>query len=95
MPCSMPQRQYSIDPTLPSAPPSPPPTAGSIVGGLVYHRHGAQAVYIVACGVLAGGWLITSMAQLAVALSGRRHSSTDKYLQVAAVELADVEHNQP
>lgn len=71
------------------------PIAGSIVGGLVYHRHGAQAVYIVACGVLAAGWLLTSLAQLAVALSGRHQSSRDKYLQVAAVELADVEHNQP
>ncbi|PRW44509.1 major facilitator superfamily [Chlorella sorokiniana] len=68
---------------------------GSIVGGLVYHRHGAQAVYIVACGVLACGWLLTSLAQLAVALSGRWRHSTDKYLQVAALELADVERNQP
>lgn len=61
----------------------------------MYHRHGAQAVYIVACVVLAAGWLLTSLAQLAVALSGRQRSGTDKYLQVAAVELADVEHNQP
>lgn len=73
--------------------PAPCPT-GSIVGGLVYHRHGAQAVYIVACGVLASGWLLTSLAQLAVAVAGRRGSSTDKYLQVSAVELVDVELNK-
>ena len=80
-------------PTHPHALPCVLP-AGSFVGGLVFHRHGAQAVYIVACSVLAAGWLLTSLAQLALALAGRRGSTADKYLRVAALELADVEQNK-
>ena len=40
---------------------------GSLVGGAVYQRFGAQAVYVAACAVLAAGWLLCSAAQLAVA----------------------------
>ena len=65
---------------------------GSAVGGLVYQRHGAQAVYLLACAVLLTGWLLCSLAQLAVGLL-RLPQGRDKYLQVAAVELSDVETN--
>lgn len=43
---------------------------GTLVGGSVYSRLGARAVYLVACAVLAGGWALTSAAQLAVRLAG-------------------------
>lgn len=81
-----------VPPHTPPAWPFPP--AGSFVGGLVFHRHGAQAVYIVACGVLAAGWLLTSLAQLAVAMAGRQSGAADKYLRVVALELSDVEQNK-
>lgn len=63
---------------------------GTLAGGHVFHRHGAQAVYLVACAVLAAGWLLTSAAQLALRLSGRR-PGRDKYLQVPAVELGELQ----
>ena len=54
----------------------------------MYQRHGAQAVYLLACAVLLTGWLLCSLAQLAVGLL-RLPQGHDKYLQVAAVELSD------
>lgn len=56
----------------------------------MYFRHGAQAVYVVACVVLASGWLLTTLAQLAVRLA-RVRPVRDQYLRVAAVELGEVD----
>lgn len=71
--------------------------AGTLVGGGVYSHLGARAVYLVACAVLAGGWALTSAAQLAVRLAGSSSggaaarpvspASPSKYLQL---ELTDV-----
>lgn len=95
-------------PCLVTVPPSHPPPrlaglyfgagvgAGTLVGGSVYSHLGARNVYLVACAVLAGGWALTSMAQLAVRLAGERSGaaaqpatpvSPSKYLQL---ELTDV-----
>lgn len=64
---------------------------GSLAGGHVYHRLGAQAVYLVACAVLAAGWALTSLAQLTVALLKSRGSAAVqrevKYSQVSALEM--------
>ena len=66
---------------------------GSAVGGHVYQRHGSQAVYLLACAVLLTGWLLCSLAQLALGLL-RLPQGPDKYLPVAALELSDVEMNE-
>ena len=82
-------------PLLNPAPPSPPPPCaataglyfgvgvgvGALVGGRVFHSLGAQAVYFVACGVLAAGWAATSAAA-AVAAAAGACPARYRYLQV-------------
>lgn len=68
--------------------------AGSALGGQVYQRLGAQAVYLVACSVLAAGWLLCSLAQLALHLIGAQRSSGGSgggggYQQVQMAEPPD------
>lgn len=53
----------------------------------MFHRHGAQAVYLVACGVLAAGWLLTSLAQAAVRLLGLRSGCGAAYERVGVLEM--------
>ncbi|KAL4428408.1 hypothetical protein ABPG75_002497 [Micractinium tetrahymenae] len=69
--------------------------AGSTLGGQVYQRLGAQAVYLVACCVLAAGWLLCSLAQLALHLLGygtrQGTGSSGGYLQVEMAEPPDEE----
>lgn len=69
--------------------------AGSALGGQVYQRLGAQAVYLVACSVLAAGWLLCSLAQLALHLlaqrQGRGGGGSKAYVQVELAEPPDEE----
>lgn len=71
--------------------------AGSALGGQVYQRLGAQAVYLVACSVLAAGWLLCSLAQLVLhvlglgAEQGGGGGGSGGYLQVQMAEPPDQE----
>jgi len=63
--------------------------AGSAVGGHVYQRYGAQAVYLVACAVLAAGWLLCGLAQLVVQMLRQPLAGGARYERVAAVQLGE------